>query len=122
MLSRNTSGELTTLDKLIDYIAAKEAGSAEASDLVADPNLVGVIRKRYTYIQQKQGRNKCQHYGEPQHGSSSQEDRKKYCKAWGKTCKNCKNFNHIAKTCKSAIEAEVNTAAAVVGWGGGWFP
>ena len=30
VLSRNTSGELTTLDKLIDYIATEEAGSAKA--------------------------------------------------------------------------------------------
>ena len=51
VLSRNTSGELTTLDKLIDYIAAEEAGTAEASDLVSDSNLVGGIRKRSSYLQ-----------------------------------------------------------------------
>ena len=44
VLSRNTSGELTTLDKLIDYIAAEEAGSAEASGLTSDSSLVGGIR------------------------------------------------------------------------------
>ena len=43
VLSRNTSGELTTLDKLVDYIAAEEAGTNEASDLVSDSNLVGGI-------------------------------------------------------------------------------
>ena len=46
VLSRNTSGELTTFDKLIDYIAAEEAGTAEASDLVSDSNLVGGIFTR----------------------------------------------------------------------------
>ena len=43
VLSRNTSGDLTTLDKLIDYISAEEAGAAEASDLVSDPHLIGGI-------------------------------------------------------------------------------
>ena len=81
VLSRNTSGELTTLDKLIDYIAAEEAGNAEASDIVSDSNLVGGIRRKSTYNQQKQPRNKCLHCGEFQHRSNSQEDRNKHCKA-----------------------------------------
>ena len=49
VLSRNTSGELTTLDKLIDYIAAEKAGTAEASDQLSDSNLVGGIRRGSTY-------------------------------------------------------------------------
>ena len=53
VLLRNTSGELTTLDKLIDYIAAEEAGSAEASDLTSDSSLVGGIRRQSLYHQQK---------------------------------------------------------------------
>ena len=32
VLSRNTNGNLTTLAKLVDYIAAKEAGALESSD------------------------------------------------------------------------------------------
>ena len=119
VLSRNTSGELTTLDKLIDYIAAEEAGNAEASDLVSDSNLVGGIRRKSTYNQQRQIRNKCLHCGELQHGSNSQEERKKHCKAWGKACDNCKKLNHLPKVCKSAkaspIEAEDNTASADLG-------
>ena len=119
VLSRNTSGELTTLDKLIDYIAAEEAGNAEASDLVSDSNLIGGIRRKSTYNQQRQPRNKCLHCGELQHGSNSQEDRKKHCKAWGKACDNCKKLNHLPKVCKSAkaspIEAEDNTASADFG-------
>ena len=46
VLSRNTAGELTNLDKLIDYIAAEEAGTAEASDFVSDTNLVGALRRQ----------------------------------------------------------------------------
>ena len=107
VLSRNTSGELTTFDKLIDYIAAEEAGTAEASDLVSDSNLVGGIRKRSTYLHQRNEnqKQKCQACGEPKH-----EDRKRQCKAWGKPCDKCKKLNHFAKVCRSAknssIEAE----------------
>ena len=43
VLSRNTAGELKTLGKLIEYIAAEEAGTAEASDFVSDANLVGSL-------------------------------------------------------------------------------
>ena len=39
-----SSGELKTLDKLVEYIAAEEAGNAEASDLMSDSNIVGGIR------------------------------------------------------------------------------
>ena len=36
VLSRNTSGELTSLDKLVNYISAEEAGLNEASNLSSD--------------------------------------------------------------------------------------
>ena len=65
VLSRNTAGELTNLDKLIDYIAAEEAGTAEASDFVSDTNLVGALRRQSTYIKLKK---KCRNCGEPKHG------------------------------------------------------
>ena len=71
VLSRNTSGELTTLDKLVDYIAAEEAGNAEASDLLGDNNLVGGIRRGSTYSQLKPHKQKCDHCGEKSHGSNS---------------------------------------------------
>ena len=120
VLSRNTSGELTTLDKLIDYIAAEEAGTAEASDLVSDSSLVGGIRRKSTYHQQKHI-HKCKHCGEASHSSTnSPEDRKQKCKAWGKICNNCKKPNHLASLCKSAkaspIEAvDADTTAEVHG-------
>ena len=113
VLSRNTSGELTTLDKLIDYIAAEEAGVAEASDLLSDSNLVGGIRRRSTYSQQMTLKQKCQNCGESSHGSNSVDERKKACKAWGKRCDRCKKLGHLTSVCKfkartSAIqEAEV---------------
>ena len=104
VLSRNTSGELKTLDKLVDYIAAEEAGTAEALDLVTDSNLVGGIRRGSTY-QQEKNKQKCDHCAEPRHGSNTQEERKKSCKAWGKKCDNCKRWHHFTKLCKSKARA-----------------
>ena len=46
VLSRNTSGDLTTLAKLVDYIAAEEAGALKSSDLHTGHAVVGAIRKR----------------------------------------------------------------------------
>ena len=120
VLSRNTSGELTTLDKLIDYIAAEEAGNAEASDLISDSNLVGGIRRKSTYNQQKFQKQKCSHCGESSHGNGSPAERKKSCKAWGKVCDNCKRLHHLTSLCHkskaktSAIE-ETEVASGDLG-------
>ena len=105
VLSRNTAGELTSLDKLIDYIAAEEAGAAEASDFVSDANLVGGLHRKSTYTKQK---GKCRNCGEPKHGAANTpEDRKKHCQAWGKTCSKCSKMHHLAKVCNSSRTAAV---------------
>ena len=76
VLSRNTAGELTSLAKLIDYIAAEEAGTAEASDFVSDANLVGGLHRKSSYKFRKQ---RCGHCGEQKHGpTNSPEERKKH--------------------------------------------
>ena len=104
VLSRDTAGELTSMDKLIDYIAAEEAGTAEASDFVSDANLVGALKKS-SYFKQKQ---KCRHCGEPKHGpSNTPQERKKYCQAWGKTCEKCQRLHHLTKVCQSNRNAAV---------------
>ena len=118
VLSRNTSGELTTLDKLIDYIAAEEAGVAEASDLLSDSNLVGGIRRRSTYSQQQQTeqlivKQKCQNCGESSHGSNSLAERKKSCKAWNKKCDRCKKIGHFTSLCKSKARTSAIQEAEV---------
>ena len=111
VLSRNTAGELTSLDKLIDYIAAEEAGTAEASDLVSDAHLVGGInRNRSTYTQQKR---KCRNCGGPRHTpANSPEDREKLCPAWGKKCEKCNKMHHVAKACKSSISTNASIQAS----------
>ena len=112
VLSRNTSGELTTLEKLIDYIAAEEAGTAEASDLVSDSNLVGGIRRGSTYQQLKNPKQKCPNCGEPRHGYNN-KDRSKVCKAWGKTCENCKRLHQYTKLCISKAKASSLEAVTI---------
>ena len=108
VLSRNTSGELTTLDKLIDYICAEEAGTAEASDLVSDAGLVGALHRKSSYNQQKQQIYKCRHCGQAKHSpTNSPEDRRKHCPAWGKTCSKCQKMNHVPKVCNSSKAASI---------------
>ena len=41
VMSRNTSGELTTLDKLVNYIQAEEAGKNESNDLTSEDYHIG---------------------------------------------------------------------------------
>ena len=60
VLSRNTNGELTTLQKLVDYIQAEEAGKNESQDLTVEDN----HRKQSNY--QKERRN-CMHCGQSRH-------------------------------------------------------
>ena len=93
VLSRNTAGELTTLDKLIDYIAAEEAGAAEASDFVTDAGLVGALRRQSLYKNMKQ---KCSHCGGSKHApTNSPDERKKHCPAYGTTCTKCQKPHHL---------------------------
>ena len=42
VLSRNTNGELVTLDKLVNYIQAEESGKSESTNLTAEDYTVGV--------------------------------------------------------------------------------
>ena len=46
VLSRNTNGELTTLQKLVDYIQAEEARKSESQDLSTDECQVGGLKKK----------------------------------------------------------------------------
>ena len=112
MLSRNTSGELTTLDKLIAYISAEEAGTPEAFDLVSDAGLVGALRRKSAYTQQKEiphtVPHKCRHCGEAKHiPTNYPEDRKELCPAWGKTCSKCNKLHHLPKVCNSSKGASI---------------
>ena len=45
VLSRNTNGELTTLQKLVDYIQAEEAGKNESQDLTTENYQVSGLKK-----------------------------------------------------------------------------
>ena len=87
VLSRNTNGELVTLDKLVDYIQAEEAGKNESSDLMTEDYHVNGIRKKSTFQKDK---HRCSHCGQQRHTQqNTPEDRKNMCKAFGATCNKC---------------------------------
>ena len=99
VLSRNTNGEITTLAKLIDYIAAEEAGISQSSDLTSEHSSISGIR-RQSHFQKNKG--KCSHCGQPKHSPrNTPDDRKSSCKAWGKICDKCQKPNHYSSVCQS---------------------
>ena len=107
VLSRNTAGELTNLKKLVDYIAAEEAGISESLNL--NQNTVGSIRRSsYKKSQQTSSQaspaGNCGHCGERKHS-----DREKQCRAFGTQCNKCHKNHHFAKMCRSSAR----TAAAL---------
>ena len=79
---------------------------------MSESSLCGGIRRRSSYNQQKNQRQKCRHCGDFQHGPNSQEDRKKHCKAWGKACDKCHKLHHLAKVCYSAKASPIEAATA----------
>ena len=60
VLSKNTSGDLTALTKLVDYIAAEEVGVSESNNLNTGLALVGGIRKKSEFQKNK---SKCGWFG-----------------------------------------------------------
>ena len=97
VLSRNTAGELDTLEKLVDYIAAEEAGISESHNL-NNQNTVGALRRSsYRKSQSQTPSGPCRNCGQ-KHPS----DRKKYCKAYGTECSKCTKLGHFAKLCESS--------------------
>ena len=117
VMSRNTSGELTTLDKLINYIQAEEAGRDESNDLTSEDGQIASMRRKSSY-QADKGR--CGHCGQKRHTAvNSPEDRKSSCKAYGVTCSKCQRKHHYASVCRSrnkisAIVEPDNTSEAEV--------
>ena len=98
VMSRNTSGELTTLDKLVNYIQAEEAGKNESNDLTSEDYQIGEMRRKSSY---RKGKSTCSYCGNASHSKyNSPDDRKKLCKAYGTTCSNCKLKNHFSSVCR----------------------
>ena len=93
VLSRNTNGELVTLDKLVNYIQAEEAGKSESTNLTAEDYHVGGMRRRSEY-QKDKGR--CSHCGQQKHTQkNTPEDRQAMCKAFNNTCSKCQKKHHF---------------------------
>ena len=97
VLSRNTAGELDTLERLVDYIAAEEAGISESHNLNTQNTVGGLRRSSYKKSQSQTSNSQCRHCGQ-----KHPPDRKKYCKAYGTECSKCKKLGHFAKLCESS--------------------
>ena len=126
VLSRNTANELTTLERLVEYIAAEEASITESHNLMTPHNTVGGIKSSsYRKSKFKQPSSQpppkpilktpmCKFCGEARHTSAnSWEDRQKMCKAFGKKCTSCGVNNHYSKQCQNFLRNR-STAAAVL--------
>ena len=74
VLSRNTVGKLDTLEKLVDYIAAEEAGISESHNLNTQNTVGGLRRSSYKKSQSQTPNSQCRHCGQ-----KHPTDRRKYC-------------------------------------------
>ena len=102
ILSRTKVGELPTLSALVEYIAAEEASVTESHHLQspASASLSAVRRSPSSY---KNIKKPCNYCGGPRHSpSNSLEERKKICRAFGKSCAKCGKPNHLSNVCKSS--------------------
>ena len=95
VLSRTKIGELPTLPPLVEYIAAEEASVTESHDLHS-PAFAS------TSSSYKNVKKPCNFCGESRHSpSNSLEDRKKLCRAFGKSCNMSGKQNHLSNVCTS---------------------
>ena len=127
VLSRNTTGDLSGLHKTIDYIEVEEAGYQEASNLHEHIQVNTIHRSTYQQLKSEEKKRRCGYCGGQKHGdSNSLAERRDHCRAWGKTCSNCKKENHLANVCRSKSKpaapgkedlAQVDSIAP-----GGFFP
>ena len=98
VLSRNTNGELTSLQKLVDYIQAEEAGKNESQDLISEDYQISGLRRNSNYQRDK---NKCTHCGLLRHSKNNgPEERRRYCKAYGSICNKCNKKGHFSSVCQ----------------------
>ena len=116
VLSRTSNNELTTLKDLVSYISAEEASVHENNDLHSPSSSLNAV-KSSSYKSNKKSCNFC---GGPRHtASNSLEDRKKMCRAFGKTCNNCGKTNHLSNVCNSSRPAGKQSVSGVEELSGG---
>ena len=107
VLSRTKIGELPTLSTLVEYIAAEEASVTESHDLHRPASAsLSAVRRPSTSSSYKNVKKPCNYCGGPRHSpSNSLEDRKKMCRAFGKSCSKCGRPNHLSNVCRSSQSA-----------------
>ena len=83
-------GELETLTQLVDFISTEESKTAILST------------STYQSGKSRQGQSVCKFCGETRHTpANTSGDRRKLCKAFGRTCSKCQKKNHFASSCRS---------------------
>ena len=87
VLSRSGNGELDTLSKLVDYISAEEAAMSETVSLsTTTSSLSRIGLSSYKSGKSRNSQPACKFCGETRHTqNNTADDRKKLCKAFGKT-------------------------------------
>ena len=103
VLSRSGNGELETLSKLVDYISAEESAMSETVSLSTNISSISRVRQStYKSERLREAQPACKFCGEARHTqANTSEDRKRLCKAFGKTCSRCKKQNHFSSLCQS---------------------
>ena len=85
----STHGELETLTQLVDFISTEEESKT-------------AILSTYQSGKSRQGQSVCKFCGETRHTpANTSGDRRKLCKAFGRTCSKCQKKNHFASSCRS---------------------
>ena len=99
-----------SLETVISYIEAKEAGKRSAGKLHDSPQLASAI-SQYRHQQKTQVRDKfrdnepCHYCGLRGHGARAPiKDRQRMCKAFGHKCEKCNKDNHFGSVCRSAAK------------------
>ena len=94
-----------TLDEVVKYIEAKEAGKRSATRLHDSSTDSLHAISQYKNKQKTELKEKleiCQYCGKTGHGTrASAKDRKQFCKAFGQKCEKCLKDNHYASVCRS---------------------
>ena len=97
------------LQEIITYVGAKESGKHSRTKIMS--NIQGACGSRSNYQKSRQVRPtselapKCSYCGTSGYGKNAPfSERKKNCKAYGKTCNHCGLPNHFSSVCRTKAQ------------------
>ena len=126
--------ELTTQQKIVDFVAAKESARSSHDALAGASAPASINARQSQYQRQKRSRPapalaantkdlrkssvkniRCHGCGSADHGFTFQ-DRKARCPIWGKRCARCNGFSHLPEVagCKPRTQAPATQSALTV--------